>query len=624
MTEPADADVLLAFALERVAAGDPRTGMAAIHAAAIVAPDRPMTAARMAEIVLQTRGGEAALAWLRRLDALASGTEAASLIQARILLSQARAAAASREPDRAARLFRSALVHAPSDYAALLDLAGLVAPPPAAALLHRSLAVRRWAGPCINLGNLDKSADRSTAAVGWYRRALAEDPVHPFAWNNLATTWRDRAELPAALGCYRRALACDPGAAATESNLLQALQFDPRIDDAALALAHRRWAERHAPRATLSPPRQCARMKRLTIGYVSPDLGRHPVGFFLLPVLVAHDRRLVRVTCYATRDMGDEVTLALRGAADTWVDASAMDDDALARRIRADAIDVLVDLSGHTAHHRLALFARRAAPVQATWLGYFDTTGLDAFDMLLTDAWEVPPGAERRFSEPVIRMAAGRFAYEPPAYAPAPVPPPSLPRDHVVFGCFNNLGKLTDDVVRLWSRLLATTPRSMLLLKWASLADAGVAASITRRFARHGLDPVRLILRGASPHAAMLAEYGDVDIALDPFPFSGCLTTVEALWMGVPVVTLAGRRPVSRQSAAVLWRLGLEDLVGADEDDYVRIAGALAQDTTRRATLRLTLRERMRISICNGRAVAADLETAYRAALRARSAHSAE
>jgi protein O-GlcNAc transferase len=584
-----------------------------------------MTAIRMAEIALQTRGGEAARSWLRRLDALATGTHAAAVIHAQILVREALAAAASPEPAKAARLFRAALALIPSDDTALLELAGVeTAPTASAKLLQRSLAVRRWIGPCLNLGNLYKGVNRTTEAIRWYRRAAAEQPAHPFAWNNLATTMRDRAELSAALRMYRRAVVCDPAAAATESNLLQALQFDPRIDDAGLARAHRRWAERHARPNPDIPSISAGDADRvLSVGYVSPDFGRHPVGFFLLPVLSGHDRRRVRVTCYATRLMDDEVTAALRHDSDVWVDASRMNDDALEARIRADAVDVLVDLSGHTAHNRLMLFARRPAPVQATWLGYFDTTGMDVFDMLLTDAWEVPPGAEGRISEPVVRMPAGRFAYRPPSYAPAAAPMPSRSRGFVTFGCFNNLGKLTDDVVRLWSRLLQAEPRARLLLKWATLADADVAAAIARRFGAQGVDSARLSLRGASGHATMLAEYGDVDIALDPFPFSGCLTTVEALWMGVPVVTLAGSRPVSRQSAAVLWRLGLGSLVAADEDAYIRIALDLTQNEPLRVTLRQELRNRMATStLCDGRAVAAGLEDAYRAAWRARSSQS--
>jgi predicted O-linked N-acetylglucosamine transferase (SPINDLY family) len=420
--------------------------------------------------------------------------------------------------------------------------------------------------------------------------------------------------VPQALLGYGRALAAAPDAAETESNLLQCLQFDETVDDDALARQHRLWARRHVAAPALGDAAFENRRdpdRRLSIGYVSADLGRHPVGFFLLPAIEAHDRAQVQVTCYATRDLGDELTAALRAASDSWVDASRLDDDALAHRIRADGIDILVDLSGHTAHHRLLVFGRRPAPVQATWLGYFDSCGLEQIDYLLTDDWEVPKTGRDRFIEEVIGLPSGRFAYRPPAYAPLPTRRET--RAAIVFGCFNQLAKLSQAAIRVWSRILQARPDARLLLKWSSLADERVADSVRRRFGRHGVAADRLVLRGASDHASMLAEYGDIDIALDPFPFSGCLTTMEALWMGVPAVTLAGRRPVARQSAAILWRLGLADLVTDDEASYVATALALAEDSGRRQRLRTDLRGLMQAStLLDGRACAASLEQAYR------------
>lgn len=614
---PTSAEALIAYAVERASIQDVRSMIGALRAAAAVEPSWSMTALRMAEIDLQTRGGEAARRWLTRSDALDPFSPAAPIVRHGLLLAEARAARAAGDRDRTAVRLRAALTLVPGDSDVLLDLAAFAEPPAAAVvLLQRSLASRAWAGPLVNLGNLEKGANRLTAAIRRYRQAIAYEPAHAIAWNNLATTCRDCAALPAALLGYRRALAADPTMAGTESNLLQALQFDPTIGDLQLAVAHRQWAEHHAPkisgaRKAFANPRDPNRP--LSIGYVSADLGRHPVGFFLLPVIEAHDPRRVRTICYATRDLDDEVSRAIRTACDAWVDSNGLSDDSLAARIRADGIDILVDLSGHTAHHRLLVFARRPAPVQATWLGYFDTTGLDAIDYLLTDRWEVPDDRRARFAEEVVPLAAGRFAYRPPAYAPAPASPPSLGAKRVTFGSFNNLGKVTEPVIRLWSRILAAIDGSRLLLKWSSLEDPGVAASIARRFAAYGIARDRLDLRGGSPHDVMLAEYGDIDIALDPFPFSGCLTTVEALWMGVPVVTLEGGRPVARQSAAILSRLDLRDLVARDDESYVRRAVTLATDIDLRATLRTGLRRRMSEStLLDGRAVAASLEDAYR------------
>jgi len=616
-----EGDRLIALAIDRLASGDVAGVVAALRAAAAAAPASSMTALRMAELEGQITPGPSARRWLRRADILAPGQPAILDILARLLKTEAAQTGAA---PAARRLLLATLALAPGDDDALLRLAALPdLPGRQERLLARALALHHWAGPLVNLGNIAKGSDRTRAAIGRYRQALALDPAHAFGWNNLATTLRDRAELAQAVFCYRCALAADPRAAATESNYLQTLQYDPSFDDAAIAAAHRRWDTRHAARLgdSWAPPRHSGLPDRglldsrladrpLRIGYVSADLKRHPVGFFLLPVLQAHDRSQVRSVCYATRHADDELAVDLRAAADEWVQAEALDDDALAARIRADRIDILVDLSGHTAHHRLLVFARRPAPVQATWLGYFDTSGLSAIDYLVTDAWEAPPGRDERFVERVLRLPSGRFAYRPPAYAP---PVAAAPERPVVFGSFNNLAKLTDPVAAAWAQILHAAPGSRLLLKWPTLADPHVAEAIRHRFAGHGIAADRLDLRGASAHPAMLAEYADMDIALDPFPFSGCLTTVEALWMGIPVIALTGGRPVARQSAAILWRLGLDDLVAESGPEYLQRALALAADAPRRAGLRAGLRGRMAQStLLDGRAVARDLETAYR------------
>jgi protein O-GlcNAc transferase len=620
-SEPApleEGDRLIACAVDRLGEGDIAGMVAALRAAVAMAPGAPTTALHMAEISAQIAPGPVARLWLRRIEALAPGLPATLEILARLLKSEAARALQTGDAPNAPRLLRAALALVPGDDDALMTLASQPdAPDRQERALERALALRPWAGPLVNLGNIAKGTDRTRLAISRYRRALAIEPASSFAWNNMATTLRDRAELGQAVFSYRCALWSDPEAAATESNYLQTLQYDPSFADLAIADAHRRWDARHAARyRALRPPAggRDTSDRPLRIGYVSADLKRHPVGFFLLPVLQAHDRARVRSICYATRTSDDELAAALRSAADAWVPAETLDDDALAARIRADHIDILVDLSGHTAHHRLLVFARRPAPVQVSWLGYFDTTGLSAIDYLVTDAAEVPPGRDDRFTERVVRLPSGRFAYRPPAYAP-----PVARRDRraggagvIVFGSFNNLAKLADPVVALWARVLAAVDGSRLVLKWPTLADPHVAEAIRARFARHGIAADRLDLRAASPHPAMLAEYGDIDIALDPFPFSGCLTTVEALWMGVPVVALNGGRPVARQSAAILGRIGLADLVADSEEGYLGKALALAGDADRRAALRGDLRRRMAEStLLDGRAVAADLENAY-------------
>jgi protein O-GlcNAc transferase len=281
--------------------------------------------------------------------------------------------------------------------------------------------------------------------------------------------------------------------------------------------------------------------------------------------------------------------------------------------IAKDEIDILVDLSGHTARNRLPMFALRSAPVQASWLGYFGTTGLNAMDYLIMDEATVPSGEERWCGEALVRLPHGRFCYAPPDYAPSPAEPPAARRGHVTFGSFNNIAKIGPDVMSLWADVLRATPQSRLVLKWKSLADEDVRERLAAAFLGVGVSAERLDLRGHSGHTDMLAEYGDIDVALDPFPFGGGLTSCEALWMGLPIVTWPGDRPASRQTLGFLKLLDLERCVARSRDDYVRIAAGLAAAPDGLAALRRQLRPRMAASpLCDGRRFTPTLEAAFR------------
>jgi len=307
------------------------------------------------------------------------------------------------------------------------------------------------------------------------------------------------------------------------------------------------------------------------------------------------------------------MTGRLRGAADHWSQIFGLSDPEAAALILRDAIDILVDLSGHTAKNRLPLFALRPAPVQVSWLGYFGTTGLDSMDYLVMDKWAAPPGEEQWCAEAVARLPHGRFCYAPPDYAPEPADPPTLTRGYVTFGSFNNVTKIGPDVVNLWAAVLQAAPRSRLVIKWKSLDEPDARRRLAEAFVAAGVDPGRLELRGFSPHAEMLAQYGEIDIALDPFPFGGGLTSCEALWMGVPVLTLPGDRPASRQTIGFLETLGLSNWVATSPADYVSRAAAFASDPIRLREQRRSIRPRMAASpLCNGVLFARDLEAAYR------------
>jgi hypothetical protein len=333
------------------------------------------------------------------------------------------------------------------------------------------------------------------------------------------------------------------------------------------------------------------------------------------------DRKRLQPFAYFIGAYRDGVTEQFRQMT-TWRDVADLDMDALVRRIRADEIDILVDLTGHTRGNRLAAFAQGAAPVQLSWLGYYGTTGVAAMDYVLMDAWHVPPGSEKHFTERVVRLPHSRFCYQPVPFAPPVAPLPCRRNGHVTFGSFNNTAKLNPEVFAVWAAVLNKVPNSKLVLKWRSLMAASTRQALVENFARHGVAADRLDLRPASPHDDLLAQYGDIDIALDPFPFSGGHTSCEALWMGVPVVTWPHARPVSRQTLSLIGAMGkpewLDRWVATSAEDYGTKAAALAADADALAGIRAQLRDVMRRSpLMDGPAFAKDLTQILESLMRA-------
>ena len=369
----------------------------------------------------------------------------------------------------------------------------------------------------------------------------------------------------------------------------------------------------NSPALPFANPRDPGR--RLRVGYVSPDFRRHSVSYFLEPLLAAHDRAGFEIFCYAEVIQPDEVTARLQRHADHWLITAGMPDDALAARIRADGIDILIDLAGHTAGNRLPLFARRPAPIQATWLGYPNTTGLPAIDYRLADAISDPPGwGDALASETLLRLPGGFLCFGPPVHAPPPGVPPCLAAGAVTFGSFNNPAKISLPTIESWSAILKRLPDARLLLKSRQLVDAMTWVLLRTRFAERGIPANRVDMLGfQADTVSHLEVYHRVDIALDPFPYNGATTTCEALWMGVPVVTLAGDRHAARVGASLLSRVGLDGLIAASRDEYVERAVDLAGDRERLAALRSTLRPDMAASsLCDATAFARGVEAAYR------------
>jgi len=455
----------------------------------------------------------------------------------------------------------------------------------------------------VNLGLQWQLRGRVVDAVGCFQQAIARQPMLVEAWINLALSLQSAREVDIALAALGQALALHADNASAWSNTLMTLQYSavPTLD----LLRQRAQAAAKsivttAPQDFVAPIPATARVgvdRRLRVGYVSADFYAHPIGWMAVPAILAHDRSKIEVHCFADVYVDDDITSKMREGVEHWHDARTLSHGALLALIAKIGIDVLIDLSGHTAHNRLPVFAARAAPVQLSWLGYAASTGLDTIDGVLLGDAMAPPGAQDAFVEPLRKLPRCHFTYQPPSYAPAIAECPESTRGYVTFGSFNNPAKAGEDVFAAWAAILFGTPNSRLVLKWRSLADAAVRAHIERAFALHGIDSTRLDLREASPHPTMLAQYGDIDIALDPFPFCGGLTSCEALWMGVPVVTLPWLRPMSRQGLALLNMIGLESLVATTPRQYIDIATALAADHARRKELRATLRARVQASL---------------------------
>ena len=468
----------------------------------------------------------------------------------------------------------------------------------------------------LGLARVQRARGATADALGTLRRVTTLDPRNADAHVELATLQREAGDPAGAAASHRAALARAPTLPYFASNLLLAQHYDPCCDEASAANAARAWgADRVASVVPIARPAgDRDRSRKLRIGFVSADLYRHPVGWLGAGALAAHDPASIDVVVYANQTAADALTNRLRARVTAWVPILGQDDATVAARIVADHIDILVDLSGHTAGNRLGVFARRPAPVQVAWLGYVGTTGLPTMDAVLLDSDHVAPGAQAWFSERIRCLPTIRFCYCPAADAPAPAAPPSLRHRFVQFGSFNNTAKLNDGVIALWSRVLHAVPDSHLLLKWRTLADRSQQDRLSECFAAHGIAGNRLAFEGHEPHDRMLRRYADIDIALDPFPFGGGLTTCEALWMGVPVVTLAGMRVASRQSHAVLRAIGHAEWSARSADDYVALASALAGDEPGRTQVRTQLRAEMRGSVlCDASTFMRALEAEFRA-----------
>ncbi len=462
----------------------------------------------------------------------------------------------------------------------------------------------------LAVGHLTQSEDLC-------RRILEKQPDNITALLTLASCLSNGGDATAALPLYERVVEIDGSQSNIGSNVLFECNNVSKFGREEVFRRHYEWAEQFEM-PLLAPVDFTARDRdpghKLRIGYVSGDFVKHPVGFLLRDILRYHDKNEFEVHCFSMVIRAEEVLPELREAADKWEDIFFLSDEAVAEMISKAEIDILVDLSGHTGFHRLLAFARRPAPVQVEWIGYFHSTGMKSIDYFITDPYTTPLGGGQIFSETPVWLPHTRFCYGPPAYAPEVVQPPVKKSGSITFGSFNRIAKITDEVVVAWSRILHAVPTSRLVLKSPVLADTMARERLTARFTKLDISHDRLELREGSTHVEMLAQYGEIDIALDPFPFNGGMTTLEALWMGVPVVTIAGNSVVSRQTVSALANIGLEDdLAFPNVEAYIQGAVALANDRSRLGELRQQIRSRMAASpLRQSEQFVRDLEALYR------------
>jgi predicted O-linked N-acetylglucosamine transferase (SPINDLY family) len=579
--------------------------------------------------------------------------------------------------DQAIAAFRAAIAlnpkyaHAYNNLgAALKDIGHL---DEAVATFRGAIAIRpNYLEAYNNLGVTLKRKGQFDDAIAAYRHALLLNPAHADAYSNLGNALKDKGEVAAALDAYRQSLAIKPESHPTHSNLLATMHCDQSFSAGAIAEEHRRWNVLHAEAvaklaAWQSREEGAARAgtagddakippagvesqtngpnfdlhRRLRIGYVSPDFREHPVGRFLLGLFENHYRAArgqlgatqsprdptetrddspFEIFCYSNVIAPDAMTARLRSQVDHWRDIAHLGDEAVAKMIREDRIDILVDLAGHTGGGRLLLFARKPAPIQVTYLGYPDTTGLNTIDYRFTDPHADPPGlTDHLHSEKLFRLPHTAWCFSEPEDAPHVEPPPSQKTNHITFGSFNNLAKVTEPMLEAWAKILRAVPNAKLYLKAPGLEAETSRQRIGTFLAAQQIDAARVDFRGPqASHALHLAQYHQLDIALDTFPYHGTTTTCDALWMGVPVITRAGQTHVSRVGVSLLSNIGLPDLIADDLDDYIKIATALAGDRDRLQQLRYSLRNRMRASpLMDARSFAREIESAYRQMWRA-------
>jgi predicted O-linked N-acetylglucosamine transferase (SPINDLY family) len=582
--------------------GRPAEALESAQAAQALRPDDPLVKANAGRALVKLdRPGEAVQFLHSALQANPGIHELRDML-ARALLDAGRT-------DEGAAVFLEVEAQAANDFALLKLMARFHHRAKRGSDAERCLLRMREISPdhapvYADLAHLYIDYSQYSKAYDVAKDGLRLEPNSTMFWNSLANSQASLGRVDDALQSYRKILELAPNVPPAHSNLLLTMHYVSGIDPAEIFEEHKRFGRAHAPPAlaTRSFPNTPEPQRRLRIGYLSPDIRQHSVAFFLEPLLDNRDRDRFEVYGYGAVQMPDEVTMRLRGKFDQYHSVLDMTMPQMAQAIKADRIDILIDLAGHAGSRHAPVLGYKPAPVLATYLGYPDTTGIEAVDYRISDWISDPPGAEATHTEQLVRLPHGFLCFSPPEDLPPIGPPPAIARGYVTFGSFNREFKVSRKVLDLWCQILLAVPGSRMVMKCAAGDDLATCEYQLGEFERRGVDRSRVQLVGfIASQKDHLAMYGDIDIALDTYPYHGTTTTLDSLLMGVPVITLSGYNHASRVGASLLSQVGLQEFIAYSEDEYVAKAVALAGNPAQLAALHGSLRERLLASpLCDG------------------------
>ena len=469
----------------------------------------------------------------------------------------------------------------------------------------------------LQLGIIQRDMGKISEAINNFKICLAIAPNSMPAIANLGNTIFDTGDVTEALKYYKKGAEMQPNNADVASNFILSLHYDELSTRDELFAMAKKWAEKFMPEslAKKTHPNTKEPERKLRIGYVSADFKAHPVGFYLEGVFENHDKNNFEIYCYANQMHSDKITQKIAKAADKWFVISEMPDEHVIKLIENDKIDILIDMGGFSANNRLSVFARKPAPVQMTWIGYFDTTGMKAMDYIVSDKFLIPEGQEKYYVEKPLRLPNCYVTMRPPQFDITVGELPAKTNGYITFASFNNSRKLNKAVVELWAEILNKVPNSKLLLKSKAFVDENLRGKFLEFFVSRDIAKERLTFSGHTFIEQMFAEYDNVDIALDTFPFTGNTTSSHALWMGVPVITLAGDNYVARMSSTILNAVGHPEFVAKDKKQYVEKAVSLANNVELLAKIRKSLRQDFETSkLSDAKTFTKELEAEFRKA----------